>query len=171
MHSFWLRTNLESIVGELAAKASERDQGANPQQIEAWRTSVSLLQEALQTCRGCLARMGCVLLEYEIPRRGRRPDAIVLGHQTVFVVEFKCGSETFDRQALVQTSEYAKDLRDFHAETQHLKVVPVLIATEFSEGRHCRDVEFSTMKVESVLEQQRICVKYWQIRRSQEHHK
>ena len=146
MHSFWLE-DLESIVGELAAKASERDQGANPQQIEAWRTSVSLLQEAFKLV-GVASHEWGVLLEYEIPRRGRRPDAIVLGHQTVFVVEFKCGSETFDRQALVQTSEYAKDLRDFHAETQHLKVVPVLIATEFSEGRHCRDVEFSTMKVE-----------------------
>ena len=67
MHSFWLE-DTESIVGELAAKASERDQGANPQQIEAWRTSVSLLQEAFKLV-GVASHEWGVLLEYEIPRR------------------------------------------------------------------------------------------------------
>src|SRR3990172_2125755 len=47
-----------------------------------------------------------LLLEYEIPRRGKRIDAVILTDQAVIVVEFKFGAETFDSSARWQVEDY-----------------------------------------------------------------
>src|SRR2546428_816485 len=55
-----------------------------------------------------------LLLEYVIPRLGRRIDAVLLADDVVFVIEFKVGARTFKREDERQTEEYALDLHDFH---------------------------------------------------------
>lgn len=126
----FLAGSIDDLSGRLAGKAAERNLSATSQQLDAWVESIDFLRTALQALSATdSVRDWGVLLEYEIPRRGRRPDAVVLAKQEVFVIEFKCGAELFDQASLAQTAEYAQDLRDFHAETAGRKVVPVLVAT------------------------------------------
>ena len=126
----FLREEIETIVGVLSSASADRDQAANPQQMEAWRTSLEFLSETFRRTNG--SDDWGLLLEYEIPRRGRRPDAVILVKDTVFVVEFKCGSPSFDRAAVLQASTYAKDLRDFHEGSSGRRIVPVVVATGYT---------------------------------------
>jgi hypothetical protein len=70
-----------------------------------------------------------LLLEYEIPRRQRRIDAVLLAGTVVLVLEFKVGAERFERAAIWQAEDYALDLRDFHAASRGKMVLPFLVAT------------------------------------------
>ena len=67
-----------------------------------------------------------LLLEYEIPRRQKRPDGILLDSDILFVIEFKLGESRSGAAALWQTEEYALDLRDFHADSRERTIVPIL---------------------------------------------
>ncbi|MDP9172503.1 MAG: DUF2075 domain-containing protein [Planctomycetota bacterium] len=69
------------------------------------------------------------LFEYEIPRRERRPDVVLLAGDLIFVLEFKIGAETFAKSDEWQAYSYALDLRDFHSQSAGRTIVPVLIAT------------------------------------------
>ena len=95
-------------------------------QVEAWRKSIRLLKEQLSDPRFC---DWFIVLEYEIPRRSRRPDVILLSSTSVFVMEFKIGAQDYDSASQWQTRSYAQDLRDFHAGSDGRRIVPVLCAT------------------------------------------
>jgi hypothetical protein len=73
---------------------------------------------------------GTILLEYSIPRMGRRIDAVLLMGPVVFAIEFKVGEARFDRGAIEQVWDYALDLKNFHKATHAAAVVPILVATE-----------------------------------------
>jgi hypothetical protein len=72
-------------------------------------------------------------LEYPIPRRGKRIDAVILAEDLIVVVEFKCGSRKYDREARLQVEDYCLDLRDFHGESRQRILVPVLVASHAEE--------------------------------------
>lgn len=61
------------------------------------------------------AREWTLFLEFEIPRRQRRIDAVILMHSAIIVLEFKIGYKFFDSASIWQVREYGLDLRDFHA--------------------------------------------------------
>ena len=61
---------------------------------------------------------------------GKRADNILLIGGLLFVIEFKVGAETYDRAAKDQAIDYALDLKNFHAGSHDLQIVPVLVATE-----------------------------------------
>ncbi len=75
------------------------------------------------------------LMEFLIPRMGRRADLIVLSQGIVFVVEYKVGAKTFDRHGLDQVYGYALDLKQFHETSHSLPIVPILVATEATSDR------------------------------------
>jgi hypothetical protein len=75
------------------------------------------------------SRSWSVLFEYEIPRRDRRPDVILLASDVIFVIEFKVGADTFAKSDEWQAFSYALDLRDFHAQSRGRAIVPMLVAT------------------------------------------
>lgn len=100
-------------------------------QIEAWRREIRLLKEQLASPQ---LQHWHIVLEYEIPRRSRRPDAILLNSTTVFVIEFKMGARAFDSTSRWQVTSYARDLRDFHAESHDRRIIPVLCATKAEKG-------------------------------------
>jgi hypothetical protein len=78
----------------------------------------------------CLAGLtGSLFLEFNIPRMGRRIDAVLLIGPVVFVLEFKVGESVFERGALDQVWDYALDLKNFHEASHSVSIVPVLIAT------------------------------------------
>ncbi len=93
-------------------------------QAAAWVVQVDVLREAL------VGIEGQILLEFEIPRMGRRIDAVVITRGVVLAIEFKVGSETFDRSAIEQVWDYSLDLKNFHEASHNASIVPILVATD-----------------------------------------
>jgi hypothetical protein len=116
----FLNTPPERVVGVLAAN-SEFD--VRVEQREAWRAEIDLLARALPGLPGTL------LLEFSIPRMGRRIDAVLLVDAIVFAIEFKVGEAAFHRTAYEQVWDYALDLKNFHEASHAAAIVPILAAT------------------------------------------
>jgi hypothetical protein len=72
---------------------------------------------------------GALILEFSIPRMGRRIDAVLLLGGVVFAVEFKVGATSVDASALEQVWDYALDLKNFHEGSHPLPIVPIVLAT------------------------------------------
>src|SRR5262245_1336186 len=81
------------------------------------------------------SRSWTILYEFEIPRRRKRPDLVLLADDVIFVIELKWGAREFDAAARWQVEEYALDLRDFHEGSSGRRIVPVLVATEAPSSR------------------------------------
>ncbi len=116
----FLREDASTILGHLARRsefAIEREQG------EAWFEEVELLKAALREIDGYL------LLEFTIPRMGRRVDAVVLSGSAILVIEFKIGATVFERAAVEQVWDYALDLKYFHRASHERPIVPILVAS------------------------------------------
>jgi DUF2075 family protein len=125
----FLSQSVNEIVGALTSKSASA--GFSTQlhaQTEAWAEEIFLLKAALGNEQ--LTSGGYVLLEYTIPRRDKRIDAVVIAHDILFVIEFKIGSALFNATDISQVEDYALDLRDFHEQSFARVIVPVLVATE-----------------------------------------
>jgi len=95
-------------------------------QSDAWRRQIEILQSTLEPYRA----RGKLYFEYDIPRLGRRIDAVALIDNVIFVIEFKIGASEYESNARDQVCDYALDLKNFH-ETSHAPLVaPVLVASE-----------------------------------------
>ncbi len=116
----FLQSQPDTIVGRLAKNS---DFALLPAQKDAWLAEISLLQAHL------VGLTGSLFLEFNIPRMGRRIDAVLLIGPTVFVIEFKVGEGEFERAAIDQVWDYALDLKNFHEASHSAAIVPVLIAT------------------------------------------
>jgi len=112
---------LVSVLGSLASNSQFADE---PGQKQAWEEQIYFLQTQLSGLSGSL------FLEFNIPRMGRRIDAVLVSSGIVFVIEFKVGKEAFDRAAVDQVWDYALDLKNFHEASHAVPIVPILIATE-----------------------------------------
>ena len=95
----------------------------------AWLAQIDLLRGRLVGLEGAL------FLEFNIPRMGRRIDAVLLVGSVVFVIEFKVGEVAFDRAAVDQVWDYALDLKNFHAASHKLALVPILLATGATQSQ------------------------------------
>ena len=93
-------------------------------QKRAWTEEIRILKEVAGELPA-----GSIYFEFFIPRVGKRADVILVAGGIVFVIEFKVGSETFDRAAIEQVHDYALDLKNFHKGSHHLPIVPILVAT------------------------------------------
>lgn len=117
----FLSTPRDAILGELSRSHHFALEGT---QRDAWLVQVDLLQQEMSGLNA-----GEIFFEFAIPRMGKRADVVLLLAGTVFVLEFKVGSDTFDRAAIDQVHDYALDLKNFHRGSHDLPIVPVLIAT------------------------------------------
>jgi hypothetical protein len=100
-------------------------------QTYAWREEVACLQAActqLITATG-KASAWTILLEYEIARRGRRIDTVLLTNTVIVLLEFKVGLQAADSSSRWQAYEYGLDLRDFHGGSRHHPIVPIVVPT------------------------------------------
>lgn len=130
--SSFIEADDHALIGELVEGVGATGIFTHEQtQIEAWRREIRLLKDQLSAFE---FQDWFIILEYEIPRRSRRPDVILLSPNTVFVLEFKIGSATWDAASRWQTNSYARDIRDFHAESRGRKIVPILCATRAIGG-------------------------------------
>lgn len=73
-----------------------------------------------------------IIFEYAIPRMGKRVDIILLFQGAVFVIEFKVGEKEYSNFAKDQVLDYALDLKNFHEQSHHRHIIPIVVATETS---------------------------------------
>jgi hypothetical protein len=99
--------------------------------MDAWRTTVDIISRAAKDIvhRAPSAKEWSVCLEFEVPRRRRWIDAIILANEIIFVIEVKAGFQQFERRARWQLEQYALDLRDFHEGSRGLLLAPLLVAS------------------------------------------
>lgn len=93
-------------------------------QRDAWFQSIEILRSSLIGIEGSL------YLEFNIPRMGKRVDAVVISGATCIVIEFKVGQAAIHRQDIDQAWDYALDLKNFHKASHDISIVPILVATE-----------------------------------------
>ena len=95
---------------------------------EAWKAEISILKKALSTYQN---EAGQIVFEYDIPRLGKRIDAVLLLDGIVFCLEFKVGESRILEADVDQVLDYALDLKYFHKFSEDRIIVPVLIATNY----------------------------------------
>ncbi|WP_160153771.1 DUF2075 domain-containing protein [Microbulbifer sp. ALW1] len=129
----FIRTPVESVSAELHAKyAADGFLSQYTSQTEAWNVSIPKLQcelRALSEQQSDVAGW-TVLLEYPLYRLRRRIDVVILAPAAILVVELKVGESKFLSVDRRQVEEYALDLRDFHAASSGVSLIPVLWCTE-----------------------------------------
>ena len=110
----FLASTPETVLGALLANS---EMAVEPPQRDAWLQEIAILKDSLRGLDGTL------FLEFNIPRMGKRIDAVVVSGAVVFVIEFKVGEKHYTRADLDQVWDYALDLKNFH-EASH--AVPIL---------------------------------------------
>jgi hypothetical protein len=81
------------IVGHLTVSGPH---SVDPAPAEARTAEIVIPKNALHGLSGHL------LLEFDIPRMGRRIDAVLIVGHLIVVIEFKVGSDVFDRSAFMR---------------------------------------------------------------------
>ena len=130
----FLRQPTAEIVGVIHSNDISAE--TRIQQSNTWEQEIEILKSQLAELDE-----GEILFEYSIPRMGKRVDNVVLYHNIVFLLEFKCGfllefkcgdreyrSTTYD-----QVYDYALDLRNFQKESHDKLLVPMMVSTNAPE--------------------------------------
>lgn len=92
------------------------------QQSNAWKKQVVILKESISDFNGK------IYFEFTIPRMGKRVDNILIIDNCIFVLEFKIGSDVYDKYAKEQAFDYGLDLNNFHEGSHNKIIIPILIA-------------------------------------------
>lgn len=153
-------TSANEKLGILISSASQNHFASHfTRQTTAWEEELAILGDCIAQLISIYpeSRNWRLLLEYSIPRRGKRPDVIVLANDLILVIEFKTGAVAFSGADQWQALSYALDLRDFHSESSCRRIVPILIGTGI-------DTEFvfadsTTKEIDSLLPVQNLWVK------------
>ena len=97
----------------------------NDLQKNTWLYEIKLLKEILKNFDRCSK----ILFEYTIPRIGKRIDNVLLINNIVFLLEFKVGETSYNRNDVDQVLDYALDLKNFHKVSHNKLIVPILICS------------------------------------------
>ena len=116
----FLEATPETVLGTLTANS---DMAVEPLQRNAWLAQIDVLKTALSGLTGTL------FLEFNIPRMGRRIDAVLISGAAIVVIEFKIGESDFHRDDIDQVWDYALDLKNFHQASHNAPILPILVAT------------------------------------------
>src|SRR5258708_10099030 len=124
-----------TVLGCLTAHVTHNE--LQRRQIKAWECEIDLLRLVCGTLSGRFpgAHMWSLLLEYPIPRRQKRLDAVMLAHDVIFCMEFKTEEKAHSLQARRQVEDYALDLRDFHEVSRGRRLVPIVVVPKASSAR------------------------------------
>lgn len=121
----FLQESDESIFGTICF-GTHGDTSTNTR--DAWKEEIIILKQELY---GFADTDGQVIFEYNIPRLGKRIDAVVLLRGIIFCLEFKVGESKILEMDIDQVLDYALDLKNFHKYSQENIIVPILIATNY----------------------------------------
>jgi hypothetical protein len=129
------RANLADFLSEDSSRiigilpSGNQHNELQKRQIKAWEREIVVLKSAC----GELVRLSPVtvkwslLLEYPIPRRHKRLDAVLLAAEIIFCLEFKTEDKVHSLQSQRQVEDYAFDLHDFHEASHDRLIVPVVV--------------------------------------------
>jgi len=141
MASFYRSTVAEFLArseSELLAELSiaYANRGYTRQYTEqtlTWKRDLHSLWAALSTCVTAESRANewGILLEFSIPRKEMRIDAVLLIRDQIVIIEAKSGSDFL--QAERQVQEYALLLHYFHKASDNRKIIPVVVSPEARE--------------------------------------
>jgi hypothetical protein len=128
---FQTSTALEKLGHLISASASAGFASHLHTQTTAWKAELDIVARLAAELVALVPNSASwsFLFEYEIPRRERRPDLVLLADDVVYILEFKIGGDSFLGADEWQVYSYALDLRDFHAASRDRVIVPLLIAT------------------------------------------
>lgn len=133
--TYFIKDSFDVIFG----KISLNDEGDSvAEQKYAWSEEIEIMQRVLQPWKD---ENGEIIFEYSIPRLGKRIDVVVLLRGIIFAIEFKAGQQAYLQADMEQVMDYALDLKNFHLESHHRTIVPLLVATEAKKSSH--DLFFS----------------------------
>lgn len=118
-----------ALLGELNRQVADRHARHWNAQTRAWEEELRLVRLAAESLDAAGLGDALLVFEYEIPRRQRRPDVVVVTPTALVVLEFKVGASEYDATARWQAAEYALDLRDFHSESAEKGLAGVVVAT------------------------------------------
>jgi DUF2075 family protein len=115
------------ILGSLSSAYQHNE--LQRRQIRAWEIQISVLKSACaELVAGAIsAETWSLLLEYPIPRRPKRLDAVLLSGNVILCLEFKTEDKTYSLASQRQAEEYALDLRDFHEASRCRPLLPILV--------------------------------------------
>lgn len=97
----------------------------------AWSEEISILKDQLSDYGS-----GRILLEYTIPRMGKRVDVVILYKGIVTLLEFKVGDDEYRKLTFNQVLDYALDLKNFQSGCQNLIIAPIAVPTEAPEKQY-----------------------------------
>jgi hypothetical protein len=128
----FLRTSASEILHTLHRQIAAEVTQLYTAQHGAWEAQLPVLASALGAVADSMpqAREWGALLEYSIPGRRKRLDAVILTERGVIAIEFKVGATTFESGDRWQLKVYCWNLRDFHRESRGRIIAPILVATE-----------------------------------------
>lgn len=138
----FVQEDINSILGKLSTASVNDGFAVEQMQNDSWQYEISNLKHLLPADLPCH-----IFFEFNIPRMGRRIDAVLLGPNFpyVFVIEFKVGANKFLTSEINQVHDYALELKNFHKGSHGSKIIPILVATE--SGSTCFTLEFAADKV------------------------
>ena len=105
---------------------------------EAWKSEIEIMKSVLSALPD---QTGQIIFEYDIPRLGKRIDVVLLYRGIVFCLDLKVGETKIFEDDVDQVLDYALDLKNFHKFSQEKVIVPILVATKFSD--HTTSVQMS----------------------------
>ena len=121
----FLNEENEAILGKLTKNHSF---SLEERQRDAWIQQILILKEELSEFDS-----GHILFEYSIPRMGKRVDVVFIYSGLVFIIEFKVNADAYNKADVDQCLDYALDLKNFHAESYNLQLIPILLSTNASD--------------------------------------
>ncbi len=119
------QSEIEATLAEQNAKAAFPLQ---PEALFAWKAQLPEFQNAVRwlLCEVSDARTWSILIEYPIPRVGKRIDAVVLARDLIIVLEAKTGAAP--TSAVRQVDDYALNLACFHEGSSSRPIIPLVVA-------------------------------------------
>lgn len=129
----FLEDDPKRILGILTAASG--DSGFSElkhRQTKAWQREIEMLRAAASAlvAEDRARQQWTLLLEYPIPRRRSRIDAVLLAGGCIFCIEFKTEDRKHSRQTDRQAEDYALDLRDFHEQSRGRPIFPFAVAAK-----------------------------------------
>lgn len=123
----FLADSPKEILGALLRSYQHNE--LQKRQIKAWEKEIIILKTAcaeLVQIAPTPAKWS-LLLEYPIPRRHKRLDAVLLAGDVIICLEFKTEDKAHSLQPQRQVEDYALDLRDFHEASRDRRITPVVV--------------------------------------------
>ncbi len=125
----FLNDSNEQVLAALALEYAKRGYTSQyTDQTLTWQRDLLHLKAVLGECARCSKDVSkwSLLLEFCIPRKEARIDAVLLIHSTIILLELKANAPS--SASLRQAEEYALLLHYFHKASGDRKIIPLVIA-------------------------------------------